>query len=193
LKIYILVIGCVNKLKTLESDKLLKDFKKNAWLFTIIGSFVALISLFTPATTWNRDENFAIQWMFQLGLRLEPYIEFGLWRTQLGLLILSIILSAIIFISAITIIIVTVIFKRTSRNFQKLRWGWLLVAIIITLSTLGWIIMMEINYNSHGINHWSIYGGNYSPSFGVIGTFIGSVLIIVGFILQSISNNRDGT
>jgi len=170
---------------------LLKDFKKNAWLFTIIGSLIALISLFTPAATWNREENFAIIWMFQLGLRLEPYIEFSLWRTELWLLTLSIALSAIIFISIITLIILTVIFKRTSRSFQKLKWGCLLLAIIITLSTLVWIIVMEILYISHGINHWSVYGGNYSPSFGVIGPFIGSALIIVGSILQSISKNRN--
>lgn len=150
-----------------------------------------MISVLTPVTTWNPVGTFAIQWMFQLGLRLEPYIEFGLWRIDPGLLTLSITLSVIIFASAITLLILTIIFKRTSRNFQKLKWVWLSFAIIITLSTLAWIIVMEIFYNINGYNHWSVYGGDYSPSFGIIGPFIGSAVIIIGFILQSISENRN--
>jgi hypothetical protein len=154
-------------------------FNRNPWVLSIIGSLIVLISIFTPVTTWNPSGSFAIQWMVQLGLRLEPFIEFGLWRTDPGLLSLSIILSVILFASGILIITLTAIYKRTSRSFQKIKWLWFLFAILIALSTIAWIIMMELFYNAQGGSHWQ----SYDPNFGVIGPFIGAGLIILGFFL----------
>ncbi|MFX1573206.1 MAG: hypothetical protein ACFFB0_10690 [Promethearchaeota archaeon] len=154
-------------------------FKRKPWIITIIGELIALTSIFTPATTWNPAGSFAIQWMFQLGLRTEPFIEFGLWRTDPGLLSLSIILSVIIFASALSIITLTIIYKRSSRDYPKLRWMWLLSAVLIAISTLVWIIMMELFYNAAGSSHWE----SYHPNFGVIGPFIAAGLIIAAFFL----------
>lgn len=154
-------------------------FKKSLWVFPIIGAIIALISLFTPVTTWNHSGRFAIQWMFQLGLELEPSIIFGLWRTDPDLLSLSIILSVIIFASSISIITLTVIYKRTSIGYQKIKWLWFLCTVLIIISTLAWIIMMELFYNDAGYSHWE----SYTPNFGVIGPFIGSAIIIIGVYL----------
>ncbi|MHA2035648.1 MAG: hypothetical protein ACW98X_04400 [Promethearchaeota archaeon] len=154
-------------------------FKRNPWITPIIGGLVALISLFTPVTTWSSLGRFAFQWMFQLGLELEPSIVIGLWRWDPLLLSMSIILSIINLASTIIIIISTIIYKRTSRDYHNLKKIWLLFAIIIIFSTLTWIIKMEIFYNNWGGSHWQAY----NPNFGVIGPFIGSAVIIIGVYL----------
>jgi hypothetical protein len=74
----------------------------------------------------------------------------------------------------------TITYYRASMNFKKLRWKMVIIAGIIIFSTLFWIIMMELSYNSASFNHWSYLGGEYSPYFGVIGPFIGAALIIIG-------------
>ena len=154
-------------------------FKRNPWLLPIIGGVIALISLFTPVTIWDSSGRFAIQWMFQLGLELEPTIILGLWRWDPFLLSLSIILSIINLASTIIIIILTIIYKRSSRDYRNLKKIWLLFAIIIIFSTLTWIIKMEIFYINWGGSHWQAY----TPNFGVIGPFIGSAVIIIGVYL----------
>lgn len=162
--------------------------KEKSWILPLMGGFIVLISLFTPVTTWTPVGNFAIQWMFQLGLRLEPFFELGLWRWDPAVLSLSIILSVINFASSVILILLTVMYKRKSRSYLKLKKYWLLFAILITLSTLAWIIKMEVFYFIQGGSHWF---GDYSPNFGVIGPFIGSGLITVGIILMKKTNGRD--
>lgn len=158
----------------------MKFFKRNPGILPLTGGIIALISVFTPATTWNPSGSLAIQWMVQLGLTLEPFIEFGLWRTSSGLISLSLLLSGIIIICSIVTIILTIIYKITSKNYNKVKWAQLSLAILITFSTLAWIIMMELFYNSQGYSHWQ----SYDPNFGVIGPFIGSGLIIISFFLR---------
>ncbi|MFW9819726.1 MAG: hypothetical protein ACFFE5_08960 [Candidatus Thorarchaeota archaeon] len=172
----------------------MRFFNEKPWLIPLIGGFFALVSIFAPVTTWNSLGSFAIQWMFQLGLRLEPYIEFSLWRWDPGLLSLSIALSVIIFVCAITLITSIVIYKRISMSYQKLKNYWILLATLIALSTLGWIIMIELHYNAFGDSHWLSYLTNwqgYSPSFGVIVPFIGSGLIIFSSSLVKGTEKRD--
>ena len=63
-------------------------------------------------------------------------------------------------------------------SYLKLKKYWLIFVILILLSTLTWIIMMEVFYNLRwGVSHWE----SYLPNFGVIGPFIESTLIFVGF------------
>lgn len=158
----------------------MRNFKERLWIIPLIGGLVALISLFLPVTTWHPVGNLAIQWMFQLGLRLEPFIELSLWRWDPLLLSLSIILSMINFVSCSIVILLTVIYKRKSKSFLKLKKYWLIFGIIITLSTLAWIIKMEVFYNIWGGSHWF---GDYSPNVGIITPFVGSGLIILAFFL----------
>ncbi|MFX1243066.1 MAG: hypothetical protein ACFFA7_17605 [Promethearchaeota archaeon] len=165
-------------------------FKKKLWLLPIIGSIIALISLFTPATSLDYSGSFSIQWMFQLGLRIEPVLELSLWRgvspEVIPLLFLSITLSLLNFASSIISILLTLKYKRNSMSYLKLKKYWLLFGVLIALSTLAWIIMMEVFYNiTWGNSHWQFY----SPNFGVIGPFIGSTLIIIGFF--QVKNNDD--
>ncbi|MFX0023894.1 MAG: hypothetical protein ACFE9S_16325 [Candidatus Hermodarchaeota archaeon] len=158
--------------------------KKKLWLLPMIGSILTLISLFTPITTLSYSGSFSIQWMFQLGLRIEPAIEFLLWRgvtlEEIPLLFLSITLSLINFASSILLIFLTLKYKRNSISYLKLKKQCLLFGILIIISTLTWIVVMEVFYIiSWGVSHWQFY----SPNFGVIGPFIGSALIIGGFFL----------
>lgn len=163
------------------------NIKRASWFLPIIGGFVALIALFTPVTTWNPPGSFAIQWIDQLGLTLEPDVEFELWRIDPNLLLLSYTLAILIFISTILVITSTTIYKTNSRSFHKIKWVWLVSAILITFSTLTWIIMMELFYREAGGSHWQAY----DPNFGVIGPFIGAGLIVLGiFFVNDLKDSK---
>ena len=143
----------------------MRKINENSWIISLIGGIFVLLSLFIPVTTWNPPGEFSLQWMFQLGLRLESFFEFGLWRWDPGLLSLSIALSAIIFVCSITHIILIGIYKKTTRSFQKIRKYWILFSLLIAFSTVSWIIMMELYYNSSGYTHWLFYLPNQANEY----------------------------
>ncbi len=124
--------------------------------------------------------------MFQTFLNVAPPpISVGLLRNDPILLTFSIILSVMIFSSAIITIRSSFIYRKKLLYVQKHKKLFLILAIIIALSTLTWIIMMEVFYMIYGANHWIGIGvGHYIPHFGVIGPFIGTSLIIIGVLLD---------
>ncbi|MFX1389916.1 MAG: hypothetical protein ACFE9Z_07645 [Promethearchaeota archaeon] len=124
--------------------------------------------------------------MFQTFLHTDPPpINIGLLRNDPGLLTFSIIFTGTIFLSALMTIWISIIYRKNSIDFRKFKNLLLVFTILISISTLAWIIMMEVYYMIYGANHWVGIGvGHYIPHFGVIGPFIGSVFIILGVMLD---------
>ena len=154
--------------------------KRNPWILPTIGSLIALISLFTPISYDRNPGELILIWMNQMGVRIlsgSPTPEF--WRSILWLNLFSFSFEVIIFTSAFISVTLINTYRKSSRSFQELKWKLLLSAVLIIISTLAWIIMMEIAYINSPQRHWEWY----SPHFGVIGPFIGSGLIIAGVIL----------
>jgi len=154
--------------------------KRNLWILPMIGCFIALVSLFTPTTYDSNPGELILIWMNQMGLRIlagSPTPEF--WRSILWPNLFSFACEIIIFASTIISITLINTYKISARSFQELKWKLLLSAALIIISTLTWIIIMEIAYLNSPRSHWEWY----SPHFGVIGPFIGSSLIIAGVIL----------
>jgi hypothetical protein len=157
-------------------------------MFPIIGGFLAIIALFFP-TSFHSEPGYTYYiWISQIYLDVEPTLEIGLLRTDLTLVVFSTIFSVIIYTSAIISMILPIIYRRQPIIPKGYKRNAIILAILIALSTLAWIIMMEIFYRINGYPHWSIGGGGYTPHFGVIGQFIGSVLIVMGVLLQR--NNK---
>jgi hypothetical protein len=124
-------------------------------------------------------------WINQLYLQTDPTpITIGLLRTDLTLVIISILFGLIIMSSSIMIITASLLYRKFSRFLRENIKIWLSVTSLIALSTLAWIIMMETFYNINGFNHWVIFGGGYTPHFGVIGPFVGTGFVIIGVILD---------
>lgn len=124
--------------------------------------------------------------MFQTFLHTDPPpINIGLLRNDPGLLTFSIIFTGTIFLSALMTIWISIIYRKNSIDFRKFKNLLLVFTILISISTLAWIIMMEVYYMIYGANHWVGIGvGHYIPHFGVIGPFIGSGFIILGVMLD---------
>ena len=165
-------------------------FKKYSWILPILGGFIALISLFTPTTYDRTTSELILIWMNQLAVRINDFTGLQppeLWRYILWLNLHSIAFELIIFASAIITITLTNIYRKSSKSYQNLKWKLLFFAFLIVLSTLGWIIIMEIFYLNGPQRHWEWY----SPHFGVIGPFIGASLIILGaFLTKDISERK---
>ncbi|MHA2325250.1 MAG: hypothetical protein ACXACB_07620 [Promethearchaeota archaeon] len=164
-------------------------FNKNQWVLPIFGGLITLISIFTPTTyNYSYGTDLYYVWMNQLALDIEPgSLIPSLLRTDLALLILSITLTDIIFTSSIVLITSTNIYRKSLRSYKNLRWTWLIFASLIIVSTLTWIIYMEIFYNNAGYSHWQ----NYRPYFGVIGPFIGASLMIIGIIFAKDGRDKE--
>ncbi|MFW9771712.1 MAG: hypothetical protein ACFFBY_08545 [Promethearchaeota archaeon] len=156
--------------------------RKNLWILNIIGGLIVLISILTP-TSYNDGPPLYYVWMTQIGVDIDP-LAIYLLRTDLLLVAISTILALIIFSSGLIVIILTTTYLRVSLNLKKLRWKLIILAGLVIVSTLAWIIMMEVFYNLYGYNHWSFTGGGYKPFFGVIGPFIGAALIVFGSLAK---------
>jgi len=152
------------------------------WILNIIGSLIILISVLTP-TSYNNGPPLYYVWMTQIGVDIDP-LAIYLLRTDLLLVVISTILALIIFSSGLIVITLTTTYLRSSLNLKKLRWKMIFLAGLVIASTLSWIIMMELFYNIYGYNHWNFTGGGYIPSFGVIGPFIGAVLVGFGSLVR---------
>jgi len=158
----------------------MRYFKRNPWTLPIIGGLITIISLFTPTTYDRNPGELILIWMNQMGVRIlagSPTPE--LWRSILWLNLFSFVIEVIIFASSIISVTLINTYRISSRSLQELKWKLLLSAVLIIISTLTWIIMMEVAYINSPRRHWEWY----SPHFGVIGPFIGSGLIIAGVIL----------
>ena len=156
--------------------------KSNPWIFSMIRGFVALISFFTPTAYDKTTSDLILIWINQLAVRIPLYsgpLTIQLLRNRLSLNLFSFACEIIIFSSAIILITITNFYRKSSRNYQKLKRDWLLLAILIMASSLIWIIMKEVFYSIEGASHWE----NYRPCFGIIGPFIGSGFTIAGFFI----------
>ncbi len=153
--------------------------QKYFWTLNIIGAIIILISILTPTSYNDGALSFYYVWMIQLAVVVSP-LNISLIRPDITLIMVSVILTLIIFSCGVIAITLTSTYIRTSLDFKKLRWKMLLMAGLVVAATLYWIIMMESYYNSYGYNHWIASGGEYSPYFGVIGPFIGAALIGFG-------------
>ena len=161
-------------------------FNKYATLFPIIGGVLTIFALFTP-TSFSTDSIATYYvWMFQTYLHTDPPpIRIGLLRWDPMLLTFSIIFSVLIFLSAVIIVWISIIYRKNSIKFKKFKNILLILAIVITLLTLAWIIMMEVFYMIYGANHWVGIGlGHYIPHFGTIGPFIGAIFVVIGILLE---------
>ena len=155
--------------------------RNNLWILNLIGGLIVLISILTP-TSYNDVGPLYFIWMPQIGVDVEPLAIF--LRTEIMLVTISMILTLIIFSSALMTIALTSIYIRASLPFKKLRWKMIILALLVIASTLFWIIMMEAFYNEAGHNYWDSTGGGYSPYFGVIGPFIGAAFLLFGSFVR---------
>ena len=153
------------------------------WILNLIGGVIIIISILTPTSYNDTNPTTYVVWMTQIGVDVEPLIIY-LLRTHVGLVATSTMLALIIFSSALMAITLTTIYIRASLSFKKLRWKTIILSLLVIVSTLIWIIMMELFYNESGYNHWVANGGGYSPFFGVIGPFIGAGLIVLGSFVR---------
>ncbi len=159
--------------------------KKNAKILSIIGGILTIFAILTPTSFHTEPGNTYFVWITQLYLETDPGpLVIGLLRTDLMLVIISFIFAAIIFSSAIISITTSLIYRKVSVETKGKRRNMLILATLIAISTLAWIIMMEVFYRINGFPHWSLGGGGYIPHFGVIGPFIGTGFLIFGVLLD---------
>ncbi|MFX1419196.1 MAG: hypothetical protein ACFE9N_09780 [Promethearchaeota archaeon] len=159
-------------------------FKKNAKILIIIGGLLTIFSLFTPTSFHTEPGSTYFVWMNQIYLEIVPTFTIGLLRFDITLNIFSTAFSVIIFSSSIISITTSFIYRKLSVEAKRHKRNLLILAFLIAISTLAWIIMMEVYYRIYGYPHWSIGGGGYIPHFGVIGPFIGSIFIGLGVLLE---------
>lgn len=153
--------------------------RKYFWILNIIGGIITLIAILTPTSYNDTGPTLYFIWMNQISVDVDP-LAINLLREDVFLVMTSTVLALIIFSSGLLAITLTIISLRASLPYKKLQWKAIILALLVIISTLFWIIMMELFYNEAGYNHWVATGGGYSPYFGVIGPFIGAAFIVLG-------------
>ena len=168
------------------------EIEKFIWAFPFIGGIITLISFLTPTACFfyqyptYRTEFY--RWMLDFYVS-HVYYDTGVHTITVGLNTnltgyISWLCSLLIITSSILIII-------SANNYRKGKLvaenKWLIFALITITPTIAWMIMKEINtINSFNHSFW----GLLSPSFGIIGPFLGAGLEIVGFFLSMKERRR---
>lgn len=161
----------------------MRHSKYYLWTTPYIGAIICLIAFFTPSAffeniVWN---HIIYNWMWGFYYERLPSgtITSRFYTNPLQLI--SSVLASIIIITCILIIL---ILNYKSRNELKkgiIRpFTTILPSILIIITTLIWMIMMEIaELQLYSLSMW----GRYFINFGVIGMFLGAGLTICGFFL----------
>ena len=99
--------------------------------------------------------------------------------------IISIMGSSLIIISNLLVVISANKYRKSS---STPRFNWLGIALLTIVLTIGWIIMKEI---STLISFDHSFWGLLSPSFGIIGPFVGASLEIMGYMFMKKQVGKD--
>jgi len=156
------------------------------WVFPLVGGIIPLLALLTPAGFLSDSGNTFSLWMWGLtSIRVfdgMEYIEDTAFSDNIFVIIPSIISSILIGVCAIMLISSAYTCKKELRGVLTIKSSWLTPAILLTISTIGWIISIELVFilGPTSMSFWQYI----DPHFGVIGMFLGSGFAIVGYIIS---------
>jgi len=164
------------------------------WGFPLVGAILGIIAMLAPSAYISDFSGSFYLWMWGLvSVQIfDPYYgNFGTtaYTDNILIIIPSVIISIVIMISIISLLATA----NKCRNDIKLgitgNSKGLTPSILIVISTIAWIISIEVVYMSGGMSFWNLT----SPGFGVIGMFLGSVITIIGYAVskQGLKRRRD--
>lgn len=165
------------------------DIEEFISTFPFIGTILILIALFTPAAGYSYStmgvyQVFSYTWMF--GLQYSYYIGYAprIFFSGSPLILLpSIICTVIIFVASILMLISIFKIWKGNKNIEDFEIFWLILAIINIITTIFWMIAMELAYFLLSIRKFGFWG-SYFPGFGVIGVFLGASFILFGIFMK---------
>ena len=173
------------------SDKL----ERNIWIFPLLGSVLVFIAFLSPAAYLDEritgtSQNYMYIWMWGLiSAYFSGYIPAISFSTNLLILIPSIAISVLVFISFFRVFKSSYRVWKGEKSLMDVKGKWKFMSIILIISTIGWIVWIEIAmFISSGfqIGFWP----GMAPGFGIIGIFLGVGFIIIGLLLIDINNKR---
>ncbi len=168
---------------------MLGEKKRNEWVIFLVAVLFLFIALITPAVSYSNPAG-------SINLYLSGAISFNIYgygsvwlrATNPEIMVPSGFAICTLFISLITLSIMTSYLRKDIRNFKvlNLRISLLFNALALLISVIIWTIqfsrvlgvlpeeIIEMGYN----NIWELF----SPSFGLFGIFIAAGLIVAGII-----------
>ena len=154
--------------------------KNYFWIPPLLGGLISLIALFTPATYKILPGNYYYIWMWGL-LSYKLYDSTDtLFTNNVKLFIPSIICSILVFIFAIIIIISANMNRTGKKGFKDVKNKWYGLSVLVIITTATWMIIYEVHsYIAVSYSWWK----DWYPGFGVIGIFLGAIIIIMGIFL----------
>lgn len=165
----------------------LKDIYEHIWVFPLIGGFFSILALLTPAGYFNESFYTFNIWMWGLtSVQVnDPYFgNYGetMFIDNIFILTPSIIISIIIGVSAIVLISSALTCRKRLKASSVIKGKWLTPAILILISTIAWIINIELVFRLGPIS--MSFWKTIKPGFGVIGMFLGSGFAIGGYVIS---------
>ena len=160
------------------------DIRDYQWAFPLVGGVIALLALLTPVAYFSSYSGSMNIWMWGLfSIDAYGYGSITRFTQDPGEITLSLISSAIVLICTIAIISSAASCRRNMRIGKIKKNAWLPLSIMVIVGTALWMIGMEALTYAYGYSFWSAV----SPGFGVIGTFLGAILSIIGFGVSKMS------
>ena len=147
------------------------DFRKDAWLYALIASILAVISLFTPARIIHSAEYGDMLAWLGGGIMLE--LDSGTWHEDL--------FSQLLFGAALISITLLLISSTNTWRGNEIKRDSLVYllsgAIMLMLTILFWIFEFDPAFET--------------ISFASIGIFISGIISILAFVIDKFSTDRN--
>lgn len=166
------------------------------WVFPLIGGIFSLIALLSPAAYLSESGNIFSLWMWGLvSIRVFDGIEFlenTAFSDNIFIITPSVICSIIIGVSAFVLISFGITCRKDLKAGSIVKSKWLTPAVLIIISTIGWMISIELVYllGPSSLSFWEVI----NPNFGVIGMFLGAGFAIGGYAISKYgAKQRDET
>lgn len=161
------------------------EIRNYIWTFPLLGGILTLIALLTPAVYIYEIGDYIFLWIWGLfSVQIHDYYydttyNLTTFTDNELILIPSIICSVFIFVGILALFSSSYSFRKEIKkgNIEKNRG--LAPSIIIMISTIAWMISMEISFivGPGSMSFWSAY----NVGFGVIGMFLGAIFGMIGY------------
>ena len=157
------------------------------WGFPLVGAILGIIAMLTPAAYVMEFGSSFYLWMWGLvSFQIYGYYGMTVYTDNILIIIPSVIISIVIVISIIALLASANKCRKDKKEGNIGNSRGLTPSILIIVSTIAWIISIEIVYMSGGMSFW----GLTSPGFGVIGMFLGSALTIIGYAVSKYGSKQ---
>lgn len=162
------------------------DIKEYIWVIPLVSGFLAIIALLLPTANFSISILNWDWWMWNFTTMGAGYDTISSFLSDKDFIMLSIITTSVVLLSAVNLLILSIRTKRRNLNTKYFELTSIISAVLSIGIMIYYIISMDIAFYDGftiegqafpaGIHFWEMF----KPSFGIFLSFISAALSFIG-------------